>query len=130
MAREFLLHSGEFVTQNDYKYRVEFYKVYDLHAVPELIEFPVTGGVGYVTIWSNNGSAYLQDSAPDWLTYRQYGAEQIPGTRWYKYTYEITCAPASGGGSGRKTFTWKVYIEDGEGTGIASTSFTVRQNLS
>ena len=129
MAREILLHSGEFVGQNDHKFKIEFYKVFDIHAVPDEITFPSSGGTAYVTIWSNKGSAYLQDG-PSWLNYQQAGTEQIPGTRWYKYTYAIICDPASGGGSGRKTFTWNVYIEDGEGAGEASTSFKVIQNLS
>ena len=130
MAREFLLHSGEFIAQNDYKYKIEFYKVYDLHAVPDVIEFTSAGGEALVTVWSNEGSAYISDPQVSWLNYRLAGSVQIPGTRWYKYTYVITCDPASGGGSGRKTYEWKVYIEDGEGTGIANTSFTVRQYLS
>lgn len=130
MAREILLHSGEFIAQNDYKYKVEFFKVFDIHAVPDEIVFPVSGGEALVTIWSNKGSAYLSDAGVTWLNYRQAGAVQIPNTRWYKYTYVITCDPASGGGSGRKTYTWNVYIEDGEGTGEASTSFKVIQNLS
>lgn len=125
MAREFLLHSGEFVTKYDYKYKVEFYKVYDIHAFPSTMTFDVMGGTSQVTIWSTKGSAVLSDP-PSWLDYRQIHSEQIPGTRWYRYTYLITCDENQTGSV--RTHEWSVGIEDGEGTGIATCSFTVNQS--
>ena len=128
MARKELLHSGEFITRDEYKYKIEFYKIYDIHAFPESIAFDVYGGTGQVTIWSTKGSAYLQDTAPLWISYSQIKAEQIPGTRWYKYTYLITC-DENGTGSDR-SYEWPVRIEDGEGVAVASCTFTVTQSTS
>ena len=125
MAREILLHSGEFINQNDYKYKVEFYKVYDLHVVPETITFNANGGTAQVTVWSNKGSAYISDSQVEWLACTQTGSEPINGTRWYRYTYTITCSSNNTGEN--RSYAWGVHIEDGEGTGIASCTFTVIQ---
>lgn len=130
MAVETILHSGSFNDYDGNEIKVTFYRRVDLNVRPSQIEFPVSGGEAYVTVWSNTGSACISDPAVSWLDYRQVGSEPIEGTNWYKYTYLITCDPASGGGSGRKTYTWNVYIEDGVGTGVVSTSFKVIQYLS
>lgn len=101
-------------------------ETYDLHAEPSVLNFTSAGGTDYVTIWSDTGSAALNDPSVSWLTHNQAGYEPIPDTNWYKYTYAITCEPNNTGSP--RSYTWGVYIEDGEGTGIAHTSFTVNQS--
>lgn len=100
-------------------------ETYDLHAEPSVLNFTADGGTDYVTIWSETGSAVLSDPV-EWLNYTQAGYEPIPGTNWYKYTYAIVCYTNTTGSS--RSYTWDVYIEDGEGAGIAHTSFTVNQS--
>lgn len=100
-------------------------ETYDLHAEPSELNYTQEGGTQYVTIWSETGSAALSDP-PEWLNYVQSSTEPIPGTQWYKYTYSIVCDQNTTGSP--RSFTWDVHIEDGEGAGIAHTSFTVNQS--
>lgn len=123
MARKELLHSGEFITQEGDKVTVSFYKKYDIHVSPNELLFGRYGGTAQVSIWSRSGSARLADNAPNWLSYNLAKAELVPGTKWYKYTYNIVCQAAEY--ATVDTFEWGVNIEDGAGTGVATTSFTV-----
>ena len=128
MARKELLHSGEFFTQEGDKVTVSFYKKYDIHVSPNELLFGRYGGTAQVSIWSRSGSARLADNAPNWLSYNLAKAELVPGTKWYKYTYNIVCEASEY--ATVDTFEWGVNIEDGAGTGVATTSFTVVRGAS
>ena len=119
MQRE-LLHSGDFITNEGDKVTVKFFRKYDIHVSPNILRFNgFHGGVARVTIWSKKGSVVLSDP-PSWLDYRQVSVDPVPGTKWYSYTYDIICSQTSD-----QVFRWNVYMEDGDGTGIATTYFTV-----
>lgn len=124
MAAETILHSGSFYDYEGNEIKVTFYKKIDLNVSPTSLTFPAGGGSMSVSIWSRTGSAVLSD-APSWLNYVQTRVDPIPGTNWYKYTYSIECDPNSQ--TSERTYIWNVYIEDGEGAGEVSTSFTVTQ---
>ena len=127
MAVRELLHSGEFTTQDDGKVVVEFYKVYNLNVYPRVLEFGTGGGTLQVTIWSTKGSARLTDPVGAlWLNYNLDHSELLPGSVYYRYTYNIIC-DANATGQDR-SYNWTVNIEDGEGTGVATTTFRVKQD--
>lgn len=125
MAAETILHSGSFYDYEGNEIKVTFYKKIDLNVSPTSLTFPAGGGSMSVSIWSRTGSAVLSDP-PSWLNYVQTRVDPIPGTNWYKYTYSIVCDPNTTGSP--RSYTWDVYIEDGEGAGIAHTSFIVNQS--
>lgn len=127
MAVRELLHSGEFATNDDGKVVVEFYKVYNLNVYPRVLEFGTGGGTLQVTIWSTKGSARLTDPVGAlWLNYSLDHSELLPGSVYYRYTYNIIC-DANATGQDR-SYNWTVNIEDGEGTGVATTTFKVKQD--
>lgn len=115
MANGTILHSGGFLDMEDKKVIVTFFKKTDLNAEPRLIIFPEQGGTATLTIWSNTGSARPSDAGlGPWLNYQQAGAEPIPDTVWYKYTYNIICEPNDGYDREARLM---MYIEAGEGIG-------------
>lgn len=127
MAVKELLHSGEFTTQYDGKVVVEIYKVYDLKVYPRILNFGSVGGTLQVTIWSHKGSARLTDPVGAyWLNYSLEKSEPLPGSIYYKYTYNIICEENNSGQD--RSYNWGVNIESGEGVGNASITFKVNQS--
>lgn len=124
MAEYTLLHSGEFTDHDDNIIRVSFYRVYRVRAYPTTLKFDAAGGILRVSVWSTKGNAYLYDNNPSWLSASQISAEQLPGSQYYKYTYEISCSANSGT---FRNFTWTVGVEDGPEAGYGTTSFEVTQ---
>lgn len=126
MAIYTLLHSGEFLDYRDRKVRVEFYKVTGVRVCPDDLHFSSSGGVLQVTIWSTKESVYLSDPQVDWLNYRLVSSEKLPGSQYYKYTYEITCNSKST--AGRRHYYWQVAVDDGPGTGVDTNEIIIWQD--
>lgn len=116
MAAETILHSGEFVTQDDELVMVTFYRRTDLNAVPSSMSFGISGGTETLEIWSRTGEAILRiNPTYDWLNYQQVSATPIVGTEYHKYTYNIICdANAT---SDERTGYLDIGIEYGQGVG-------------
>lgn len=124
MAVNTLLHSGEFTDYENNKIRVSFYRVYGVRVWPDWLRFPSSGGTLRVSIWSTKGNARLSDNYPSWVNPTQVSAELLPGSQYYKYTYDVTCSSNSGN---RRAFRWTVNVEDGPEAGYGTTSFEVSQ---
>lgn len=123
--RIFGLYTGEFATQDGCLIRVDISKIYDLRASPGDLSFDVAGGKAQVTIWSTKGKAKLSNNHPGWLSATLVGTEPVPGTQWDKYIYDINCYQNNSGDL--RTFAWEISIEEGEGAGIATSTFSIRQ---
>lgn len=93
MAVESLLHSGSFVDYDGNEITISFYKKTDINAIPTVMSFSDLGGSKTLTIWSTDGDAYIGDPLVDWWNYTQIGAEPLPGSDFYKYTYRIQVQP-------------------------------------
>lgn len=114
MAAETILHSGEFLDQNDNMFKVTFYKRTDLNAVPSSMSFGMSGGTQTLVIWSRTGEAILRiNPTYSWLNYQQVSAEPIVGTEYHKYTYNIICDATTT----ERTGVLDVGIEYGQGVG-------------
>lgn len=122
-----LLHEGSFTDYDGGDVCVQFYKLYNLNVVPERLNFDAEGGTKTVKVWSTKGSAELTfRNCPDWITQiRQINAEQLPGSNEYKYTYEVTCS--SNGFLSSRDYYADVWIESGEGTGVATRNLIIHQ---
>ena len=125
MAILTLLHSGEFLDYKDKKVRVEFYKVTGVRVYPDALLFSSSGGSFQVAIWSTKESVYLTDPQVSWLNYRLVSTQKLPGSSYYKYIYEITCASKSTSGS--RHYEWTVAVDDGPGTGIETNKILIDQ---
>ena len=116
MAAQTVLHSGQFVTQEDDVVTVTFYRRTDLNAVPGSMSFGASGGTETLEIWSRTGEAILRiNPTYDWLDYQQVSATPIVGTEYHKYTYNIICSANSSSSS--RTGVLDVGIEYGQGVG-------------
>lgn len=106
MAVESLLHSGSFLDKDGNKITVSFYSRVDLNVYPDVnssgyTNIPKTRTNIVLVIWSRDGSARMWDPPCDWITYRQVASEQLPGSDYYKYTYQLTIE-ANNTGSARQ----------------------------
>lgn len=97
MAVSTKLHSGSFVDYDGNEITISFYKKTDINALPSTLSYSDAGGTRTLTIWSTDGDAYIADPQVDWWNYSQTGAEPLPGSDFYKYTYMITVQPNSTG---------------------------------
>lgn len=116
MAVDILLHSGQFVTQEDDVVTVTFYRKTGINAVPRHLEFGASGGTQTIEIWSRTGEVILRIN-PDyyWLDYRQVEVTPITGTDYHKYTYNITCTENQT--DHERIGTLDIGIEYGQGVG-------------
>lgn len=110
-----LLHSGKFIDVDDNEITVSFYKRPNIYAEPSSLHFDEERGTLTLAIWSYNNSVYLTDyGLEEWLSFTQVSSERLPGSQYYKYTYEVTCS--SNPGYDRET-TLRVGIDDGPDIG-------------
>lgn len=91
-----LLHSGSFTDYEGNTINVQLYRHRDLNASPTSFNVTPTGGILKLAIWSYDGDAILNDIQYDWLSYRFLGKSQLPGSKCYRYYYDIICRPNTG----------------------------------
>lgn len=125
MAEYTLLHSGEFSDYDGNKVRVSFYRVYGVRVWPDYLIFDAAGGILRVSVWSTKGNAYLYDNNPSWLSASLVSSEQLPGSQYYKYTYDISCSANTGT---MRNCMWTVGVEDGPEAGYGTTRLHIVQN--
>jgi hypothetical protein len=124
MAQENLLHSGEFADHDGNLIKVSFYQRIDMNAYPRSLWIDASGGTLEFEIWSRDGSVALGDPYEEWWNYVQTKAEPIPGSKWYKYYYNIIVDENPG--TSRED-TLRVYFDDGPYIGQAFLEVPLKQ---